>query len=128
MTKYILLAVFIVMTYPAMACNPRPWTNERQYKESDAIYIGIVSSLSMPAIEQGNDIKYADVIYRVVISETLKGKPIKILEFPANWCRGGSARLGYEAIVVKGGYDDWYISNTEVVIDEFRAIHRRENP
>jgi len=117
----ILITFFLVAVtiQPAFGFRAPYITDEERYEEAEAVYLGIVSGVRIPALETkppevGEELRTisvgrTDYELRVMVGQTLKGKPKELLVFQVRWCGGGYAELGDKATVYGSPGDRWYV-------------------
>lgn len=105
------------------ACQELIWTTVERAEKSEEVYIGRVTSISIPELEtrllpkaqEGYLIRGADKIIRVKIYKKLKGDRTNIVEVKLGWCRGGQADLGSMVVLFRLG-EEWQVkqSNSDI--------------
>jgi hypothetical protein len=111
-----LLALLCLCLSPnALGCRVVQWSAEEWAKNADRVYQGVVTSISMPVLDNkivATDrlVLYratADRLIRVKVYETLKGRKEEVLEVRLAWCGGGNAELG-AMVVLYGLGEKWH--------------------
>lgn len=114
-----LVLFFLLITNEVLACSEFnwDWSTEKWVQNSDAIYHGIVASISLSdqSIYDGETDPLSNVVtlrgeryIKLKVSETLKGEAGAVVTAVLPECLGGVAGFGDTAILFKVG-DVWHI-------------------
>ena len=87
--KILLSALLLVMPQLGLACSPAPFTPEENAPKAESVLVGYVTGNFFPAyeksvLETGRGEEMGGRLYlRIAITETLKGRIVKIVETQA---------------------------------------------
>ena len=122
------ISVFALLPANSYACQDYIWKTSEKIEKSEEVYIGRVTSVSIPDLEkvvlkkeqENFSIRTIERIMRIKIYESLKGESIGVIEVKLRWCRGGHAELG-NLVVLYHLSKEWHVNQTS----EFLAIARQ---
>ncbi|WP_444931494.1 hypothetical protein ACJJIF_06875 [Microbulbifer sp. SSSA002] len=126
--KVLVTLILVFIAQAALACQELNWTPEQWAENAKEVYIGRVSSISIPELEhrvlskeqEGFLVRGAERVIRMKVYETLKGSQENLVQIKLGWCRGGKANLG-EMVVLYSLGKEWHVKQASSAIAKTRA-------
>jgi hypothetical protein len=115
-----LISLLVVMAWPvsALACREAP--PDIQFKNADTVLVGWISSASAPGLEalspgsRDSDALNQSInshrIFRIVVTETRKGRPVDNQTVEVNFCGGINNNVGFRVIAYHFPDGLWSVS------------------
>ncbi|WKD50243.1 hypothetical protein [Microbulbifer spongiae] len=127
--KILVTLLLILIAQSVLACQELNWTPEQWAENSKEVYIGRVSSISIPELDnrvlskeqESYLVRGAERIIRIKVYETLKGSQENLVQVKLGWCRGGEAGLG-KMVVLYGLGKEWHVKQASDAIAKTRAV------
>ncbi|WP_444926987.1 hypothetical protein ACJJI4_02895 [Microbulbifer sp. TRSA002] len=126
--KLLVTLILVFIAQDTLACPGLNWTPGQWAENAKEVYIGRVSSISIPELEhrvlskeqEGYLVRGAERVIRIKVYETLKGSQENLVQVKLGWCRGGKADLG-EMVVLYSLGKEWHAKKAGSAIAKTRA-------